>query len=121
MLEVGLRMSGERVGQALDRILTGVSGMVDGTQCHTIHSRGQDFTMKQRPESFRIRAFCFRLRDAFPCPFPMFPLVSMLAVFPSRVSEATSLYGSSRGMPTRKNPRLFCYSSHRDCSHTGWS
>ncbi len=26
MLEVGLRMSGETVGQALDRVLTGVSG-----------------------------------------------------------------------------------------------
>jgi hypothetical protein len=101
--------------------------LVDGTQClHTIHSRGHDFNirptikkvnerlaspaMKQRPESFRIRAFCVRLRDAFHCPFPMFPLVSIV-VFPSRVSEATSLYGSSRGMPTRKNPRLFCYSS----------
>jgi len=29
---------------------------------------------KQRLDSFQSRAFCLRLRDAFHCPFAMFPL-----------------------------------------------
>jgi putative transposase len=77
MLEVGLRMSGETVGQALDRVLTGVSGpqsiTVDhGTEFQSraledwAHRRGVqlDFIRPGKPvENAFIESFNGRLRD----------------------------------------------------------
>ena len=77
MLEVGLRMSGETVGQALDRVLTGVSGprsiTVDhGTEFQSraledwAYRRGVqlDFIRPGKPvENAFIESFNGRLRD----------------------------------------------------------
>ena len=58
----------------------------------------QTAKIKQRPDSFRSRAFRFRLRDASTA------LSEVSAVFPSRLSQAPSLYCARRTGYTRKNP-----------------
>jgi putative transposase len=77
MLEVGLRMSGETVGQALDRVLTGVSGPRSITVDHGTEFQSRaledwayrrsvqlDFIRPGNPvENAFIESFNGRLRD----------------------------------------------------------